>query len=426
MSKVLVIGSGGREQALAWKLSQSPSVDEVVVAPGNGGSRGKISNVDIDFLDVDGLLKFAKENNVDFTVIGQESSSEAGVVDAFKAAGLKIFGPTKAAVRIESSKAFSKELMAEQGIPTAEFRNFTDPKAAAEYAKGRPLPVVMKADGLAAGKGVLICQSTEEIDAGIDEIMIKKAFGESGNKIVVEDFLKGQEVSLHALSDGKNSVIFPPSQDHKQIFDGDKGPNTGGMGVIAPVDWVTKDQLEYVNRKVVQPALDGMAKKGALFNGCLYPGLMIDGENVNVLEFNARFGDPEAEVYMRLLDSDLFEILQACADGTLKPDTVKWKSGFAATVVLAAPGYPESYPKGSKITGIDEAEKLDDIVVFHAGTAIKDEQLVTAGGRVLNVTATGRTLDEALDKAYAAIKLISFEGMQYRTDIGRRPSNGKI
>lgn len=421
MSSVLVIGSGGREHALAWKLAQSAGVEKVYVAPGNGGSKGKISNVDIDFLDAEALVNFAQDNKIDLSVIGQEASSEAGVVDAFKAAGLKIFGPTKAAVRIESSKAFSKELMKSEGIPTAEFRNFTDPKKAAEYAKSRSLPVVIKADGLAGGKGVLICQNIAEIDNGIDEIMVKKAFGDSGNTIVVENFLKGQEVSIHALSDGKNSVIFPTSQDHKQIFDGDKGPNTGGMGVIAPVSWVTPDQLEFVNQKVVQPTLKGMEKRGDVFRGCLYPGLMIDGDDVQVLEFNARFGDPEAEVYMRLFDGNLYEILLACADGTLDPANVKWKSGFAVAVVLASPGYPGVYQKGLPISGIEEAEKLDDIVVFHAGTGMKDGQLVTAGGRVLNVTGTGATLDEALDKVYAAIKLINFEGMQYRTDIGRRP-----
>jgi len=422
MSSVLVIGSGGREQALAWKLAQSPSVDKVFVAPGNGGSKGKVSNVDIDFLDVDGLLKFAQENKIDLSVIGQEASAEAGVTDAFKAAGLTIFGPTKAAVKIESSKAFSKDLMASQGIPTAEYRNFTDPIAAAEYAKTRPLPVVIKADGLAAGKGVLICQTLEEIDSAIDEIMVKKEFGTAGNQLVVEDFLKGQEVSLHALSDGKNSAIFPASQDHKQIYDGDKGPNTGGMGVVAPIDWVSDDQLDFVNQKVVQPALQGLEKHGATFTGCLYPGLMIDGKDIKVLEFNARFGDPEAEVYMCLLGADLYEILKACATGTLNPEAVRWKQAYAATVVLASGGYPGGYKKGIPINGIEEAEKLDDVVVFHAGTAIKDGQVVTNGGRVLNVTAVGSTLDDALDKAYNAIKLIHFDGMQYRTDIGRRPN----
>lgn len=420
MAEVLVIGSGGREQALAWKLAQSPQVDKVYVAPGNGGSRGNIENIDVAFDDIDGLLEFAQANKIDLTVVGQEAASEAGVVDAFQAAGLTIFGPTKAAVRIESSKTFSKDLMAAQGIPTAQYKNFTNPEEALAYAKTRPLPVVLKADGLATGKGVLICHTEPEIKAAVDEIMVKKEFGSAGNKVVVEDFLKGREVSLHALCDGERSVIFPASQDHKQIFDGDKGPNTGGMGVIAPVSWVTDQQLEYVNQHVVQPALNGLREQKAPFNGCLYPGLMIDGDNIKVLEFNARFGDPEAEAYMRLLDSDLYETLAACAEGKLDPANVKWKPGFAVTVVLASPGYPGDYPKGLPITGIDEAEKQDDIVVFHAGTTIKDGQLVTAGGRVLNVTATGASLNGALNKAYAAIKLIHFEGMHYRADIGRR------
>jgi phosphoribosylamine--glycine ligase len=422
MADVLVIGGGGREQALAWKLAQSPSVNKVFVAPGNGGSQGKIENVAIDFDDVVKLLDFAQDKHIDLTIIGQEAASEAGVVDAFQAAGLTIFGPTEAAVKIETSKAFSKDLMAEKNIPTAEYKNFTDSEAARRYAKSRSLPVVIKADGLATGKGVIIANNEAEIDGAIDEIMIKKVFGASGNTVVIEDFLKGQEVSVHALCDGHESVIFPASQDHKQIFDGDQGPNTGGMGVVAPVDWVTETVLDMVNESVVQPALSGVAEHGAAFTGCLYPGLMIDGNDVKVLEFNARFGDPETEVYMRLLNGDLYEILRACATATLDPKTVSWQPGFAVTVVLASPGYPGSYPKGLPITGIEEAETQDGIVVFHAGTAIKDGQLVTAGGRVLNVTATGATLDEALEKAYAAVKLINFEGMHYRTDIGRRSS----
>lgn len=420
MTDVLVIGSGGREQALAWKLVQSPKVGKVYVAPGNGGSKDPIENVDISFSDIDGLLKFAQENNVGFTVIGQEAASEAGVVDAFKAAGLKIFGPTKAAVKIESSKVVAKDLMAAENIPTAAYKTFSDASEALAYAKSRPLPVVVKADGLAEGKGVTVCQTAEEIEAAIDKTMVQKKFGEAGSSVVIEDFLKGQEVSVHALCDGKQAVIFPASQDHKQINDGDQGPNTGGMGVIAPVPWVTPEHLDYVDKNVVQPALRGLAKQNATFTGCLYPGLMIDGDGVNVVEFNARFGDPEAEVYMRLLDSDLYDILVACADGTLDPSSVQWKDGFAVTVILASGGYPGGYQKGLPITGIEQAEALDDVVVFHAGTAVKDGQVVTNGGRVLNVTATGATLDEALDKAYSAVKLINFEGMHYRTDIGRR------
>lgn len=420
--KILVVGSGGREQALAWKLAQSPKVGTVYVAPGNGGSRGSLQNVDIGFKDVDGLLKFAQDNQIALTVIGQEAASEAGVVDAFKDAGLKIFGPTKAAVRIESSKIMAKDLMAAEDIPTAQYKTFDDAAPALEYAKSRPLPVVVKADGLAEGKGVTVCFKPEDIEAAINTTMVDKKFGAAGASVVIEDFLKGQEVSTHALCDGNRAVIFPASQDHKQIDDGDKGPNTGGMGVIAPVPWVTPQHIDYVDKKIVRPALAGLSKQDADFQGCLYPGLMIDGDDVNVVEFNARFGDPEAEVYMRLLDSDLYDILTDCADGKLDPESVRWKDGFAVTVVAASGGYPGKYEKGLPITGIDEAEKLDDIVVFHAGTAVKDGQVVTDGGRVLNVTATGPTLDEALDKAYSAIKLIKFDGIHYRSDIGRRPN----
>ncbi len=423
MAKVLVIGGGGREQALAWKLAQSDQIEKVYVAPGNAGSRGKIENVAIGWLDIPELSRFATEKQIDLTVVGQEAASAAGVVDAFQAAGLTIFGPTKAAVQIEASKVLSKDLMAAEHIPTAVYQTFTDAHEALVYAQSRSLPVVIKADGLAEGKGVTVCFTTEDIEEAVDKTMIKRAFGDSGNQVVVEDFLKGQEVSVHALCDGHESVIFPASQDHKQINDGDKGPNTGGMGVIVPVPWVTPKHLDYVNQKIVQPTLSGLAKREAAFTGCLYPGLMIDGDAVNVVEFNARFGDPEAEVYMRLLNGDLYEILLACAQGQLDPAKVSWKPGYAVSVVAASPGYPGSYPKDLPITGIDEAESDPDVVVFHAGTAHKNGQLVTNGGRVLNVTATGATLDTALDKAYAAIKKIHFEGMHYRTDIGRRPAN---
>ncbi len=422
MAQVLVIGNGGREQALAWKLAQSPSVGKVYVAPGNGGSQGNIENVAVDFLDVQRLLKFAQDNRIDLTVVGPEAASEAGVVDTFQAAGLAIFGPTKVAAQIENSKAFSKDLMAAENIPTAEYRNFTDATEALEYAKSRPLPIVIKAAGLAGGKGVIIANNVSEVDTALDDIMVKKKLGAAGNQVVVEDFLKGQEASMHALCDGTKSVMFLASQDHKQVFDGDKGPNTGGMGAYAPVSWITDEHIKFVKEHAIEPALRGLKKRNAELKGCLYPGLMIEGNDIKLLEFNARFGDPEAEVYMRLLDSDLYNILRACAEGKLDPNNVNWKPGFAVSVVLVSPGYPGDYPKGQPITGIDEAENQPDIVVFHAGTAIKDSQLVTAGGRVLNVTATGTTLDEALEKAYAAVKLIHFQGMHYRTDIGRRPS----
>ena len=422
MAKVLVIGSGGREQALAWKIAQSAEVDNVFIAPGNAGSRGKITNVNIDFLDGPKLLEFAKKEAIDLTVIGQESASEAGVVDLFKESGLTIFGPTKAAIKIESSKTYSKDIMKRQNIPTAEYQNFSDPELALDYAKSRPLPVVIKADGLAAGKGVVIAENVQQIEDAINDIMVQKSFGGSGSKVVIEDFLKGQEVSMHALSDGKTAIMFPTSQDHKQIFDGDKGPNTGGMGVIAPVEWVSDEIVEEVKGKVVEPALLGLSQDGSEFSGVLYPGLMVDGDQLKVLEFNGRFGDPEAEVYMRLIDCDLYQVLYDCAKGSLDAESVKWKPGFAVTIILASKGYPGSYQKGDIITGIEAAESMDDIVVFHAGTKINEHgNLVTSGGRVLNVTATASKLEDALTKAYAAVEKIHFEGMQYRKDIGKRP-----
>lgn len=422
MAQVLVIGGGGREQALAWKLAQSDQVEKVYVAPGNAGSRDKVESVAIGFLDITELLRFASEKKIDLTVVGQEAAAEAGVVDAFREAGLAIFGPTKAAVRIESSKVMAKDLMAAQRIPTAAYQAFSDAHEALVYAHSRPLPVVIKADGLAEGKGVSVCTTSEEIEEAIDRVMIKRDFGDSGNQVVVEDFLRGQEVSTHALSDGHAAVLFPASQDHKQVYDGDQGPNTGGMGVIAPVSWVTSQHLQYVSEKIVAPALRGLAAAEATFTGCIYPGLMIDGNDVRVVEFNARFGDPEAEVYMRLLQSDLYELLLACATDRLVPEAVRWHDGFAVGIALASGGYPGKYKKGLPITGIDEAETDPDVVVFHAGTMHQEGKLVTAGGRVLLVTATGSSLDAVLGKAYAAIKKIHFEGMHYRTDIGRRPA----
>ena len=418
--KVLVVGSGGREHALCWKLAASPQVEKVYCAPGNDGMRPVAEPVAIDFTDVDGLVAFAKLREIDLVVIGQEAASEAGLADACQAAGIAVFGPTKAAAKVETSKVFSKQLMQAAGIPTAAFETFSDAEAARAFAYGRPRPVVIKADGLAAGKGVVIATTDAEIDTAIDSIMLDKQFGDAGNEVVVEDFLAGQEVSTHAFCDGHTAILFPASQDHKQIYDGDKGPNTGGMGVIAPVPWVTSQHLATVQRTIAQPALAELAQRGAPFGGVLYPGLMIDGDDVQLLEFNSRFGDPEAEVYLRLLASDLYTVLAHCASGTLSEDDVAWSDQSAATVILASAGYPQSARKGDKISGLQAAEALDDIVIFHAGTYEKDDEFYTNGGRVLAVTATGANLEVALQKAYAAVEKISFDGMQYRTDIGQR------
>ncbi len=420
--KILVIGSGGREHALIWKLAQSPKVSKIYCAPGNGGISEIAEVVPIGMLETEKLVDFAKENSIDLTIVAPDDALAAGVVDAFQATGLRAFGPTKAASQIEASKAFSKDLMQKNNIPTANYRNFSDAELAKKYLETCKYPTVVKASGLAAGKGVIICNDYKSAIRSIDEIMGDKIFGNSGDTIVIEDFLVGQEVSIHALSDGKKFVLFPTSQDHKQVFDGDKGPNTGGMGVIAPIDWVTDANLKTVKEKIVRPVLDGLRNENANFVGCLYPGLMINGEDVNTVEFNCRFGDPETEVYMRLLDSDIVDIFESCIDGNLKPEDVKWKSGYAVTVILASGGYPGKYETGLPIAGIDQTEKIDNVIVFHAGTKKTESGFVTAGGRVLNVTATGTTLDEALATAYEAVDFIHFEGMHYRTDIGRRPN----
>lgn len=419
-AKVLVIGGGGREHALAWKLAQSEQVGQVFVAPGNGGTGADFTNVDIGFTDVEKLLAFAQENQIDLTVIGQEAASDAGVVDAFQAAGLRIFGSTQAATQIESSKAFSKQLMQQQHIPTAAFQTFTEPSAALAYLEGKNLPIVIKASGLAEGKGVIIASTLEEAQQAVEDMMVNKIFKAAGDKIVIEDFLAGQEVSAHALCDGSNAVLFPTSQDHKQVFDNDKGPNTGGMGAYAPVPWVTPLHMQTVQQKIVEPALVGIKALAEPFIGCLYPGLMIDGDEINVIEFNARFGDPEVECYLRLLDGDLYQILLDCSMGKLQPDQINWQRKTAVTVAVASGGYPGSYEKGLPISGLDKAAAEPDIEIFHAGTKQADDGFITNGGRVLYVTATGDDIQDARKKAYAAIEHIQFDGMHYRKDIGLR------
>jgi phosphoribosylamine--glycine ligase len=422
VARVLVIGSGGREHALAWKLVQSPKVERLFVAPGNGGTAETAENVPLHFTDAKGLLAFAREQRIDLTVIGQEAASEAGVVDEFLGAGMAVFGPTRAAARIESSKSFAKDLMRQNGVPTAPFSSFDNYEPALASLAGRSFPVVIKASGLAEGKGVVIAQSLEEARGALKEIMVDKRFGDSGDTVVVEDFLAGQEISVHALCDGRTSALVPASQDHKQLNDGDTGPNTGGMGVVAPVRWVSAAQLETIQERVVQPALEGLRAAQAGFVGCLYPGLMVDGADVKVVEFNARFGDPEAQTYMRLFDADLFEVLDACARGELSAQQLAWKPGAAVSVALVSDGYPRGYTKGVAISGVATASSEPDVVVFHGGTVRDGDGLKTAGGRVLYVTAVGSDIEEARRKAYGAIKLIDFDGMRFRTDIGSRPS----
>ena len=414
---ILVIGSGGREHALAWKIRQSPDAGDIYIAPGNGGTSDVATNVDIATTDVTKLLQFARDHDIYLTVVGPDDVLAAGCVDAFKAVGLRAYGPTQGAARIEASKAYSKDLMQRQKVPTASYKTFTDPARARKYVKSQPLPIVVKASGLALGKGVYICGTTNEALAAIDEVMTDKKFGSAGMEVVIEQYLDGREVSLHAFCDGKTAVLFPPSQDHKRIGVGDTGPNTGGMGTYAPVPWVTHRLMQKAQKRAVEPILAGLAADRHSFSGTLYPGLMVQNDIIYVLEYNARFGDPETQSYMRILDSDLLSILNACVDGTLADQIITWSPLSVVTVILASAGYPGTYSKNLPITGINEAQKLDGVKVFHAGTAIKSGRLVTSGGRVLAVTATGRTLDDAKKLAYQAAEIIDFKGKYYRTDI---------
>ena len=466
MTKLLIIGGGGREHALAWKLKQSPKVGQIFIAPGNAGTAELGENVNIKATDVLALADFAEKNKIDFTVVGPDDALALGVVDEFQKRGLKIWGPSKQAAQIEWSKAFSKELMAKNNIPTAEFKTFTDYNKALEYiekhfnhdsSRSRPSPnasegerrdlskskitdsslvrhlaehslgmeqdnspIVIKASGLALGKGVTVCKTLDEAKQALKEAMVDKVFGDSGNQVVIEEFMTGIEFSVHAFCDGKNFKLLPTSQDHKTVFDDDKGPNTGGMGTIAPLPWVTDELMNEIAEKIIKPTLSGLRDVACPFMGLLYPGLMLTKDGPKVIEFNARFGDPETQSYMRLLKTDLLDILEACVDGKLNEINVQWENKFACCIALASGGYPGKYEKGFPITGIEEAEKMDDVIVFHAGTAVKDGKLVTNGGRVVGVTAIGNDLKSALDKAYSAIKLINFEGMHYRTDIGQK------
>jgi phosphoribosylamine--glycine ligase len=416
--RLLLIGSGGREHALGWKLAQSPLVKKIYCAPGNPGLAGLAECLDIKATDIAGLADFALKNGIDLTVVGPDDCAPAGLVDAFKKKGLKIFGPSQKASQIEASKAFSKNLMRQAGIPTAGYAVFEDHQKALDYLKGQKYPLVIKASGLALGKGVIICRSSEEARAAMHSAMVDKVFGASGNQVIVEEFLEGQELSIHAFCDGNQAALFPASQDHKQALDGDLGPNTGGMGSYAPVGWVTPEMMSDIEDAIVIPALKALSELGAPFQGCLFPGLIRTPQGFKVLEFNARFGDPETQSYMRLLESDLAEVLLSCAEGRLKPDEIKWSTQSAACIVAASGGYPGSYQKGHEISGIEEAQNLSGVQIFQAGTALCDDKLITAGGRVLGITATGSSLKAALDNCYQAVSKITFIGMQYRRDIG--------
>lgn len=418
--KVLVVGGGGREHALVWKIAQSPLVDKVFCAPGNPGIARQAECVEIKADDLDGLLAFAKEEGIDLTVVGPEVPLTMGIVDRFGEAGLTIFGPDAKAAQLEGSKVFCKDVMARYGVPSAAYGTFIDREEALAFIREHGAPIVVKADGLAAGKGVVVARSEEEAIAAVDAAMLDKVFGEAGRTVVIEEFLEGEEASFIALTDGRTILPLASSQDHKPAFDGDKGPNTGGMGAYSPAPVVTSEIHDKVVDQVLKPLVEGMAAEGCPYNGVLYAGLMIRNGEVRVLEFNARFGDPEAQPLLARLKSDLVPVLLACARGELTGVELEWHDKAAVCVVMASGGYPASYEKGLPISGLDEAEKIDDLIVFHAGTAMKDGAVVNSGGRVLGVTGLGDTVADAIDKAYSGVKVISWPQVHYRTDIGRK------
>ena len=415
--KVLLIGSGGREHALAWKISQSPLVDRVFCAPGNPGTAELAENIDLGVGDIAELVKFAKSESIELTVVGPEAPLAEGIVDAFKAEKLTIFGPTGAAAQIEADKAFCKKMLRAGSVPTAEGRVFEDLSAAKNYISSRDEALVVKASGLAAGKGVFLCANPQEALDAVEKVMGEKIFGQAGETVVVEEMLKGQEASILALVDGTNIYVLESSQDHKAIGDGDTGPNTGGMGAYSPAPVVTDEVMDQVVSDILVPSVDAMNRSGTPYRGLLYAGIMITPGGPKLLEYNVRFGDPETQPLMVRLKSDLVEALLAVCHGKLDKVSLDWDPRPCVCVVMASGGYPGAYEKGKVIEGVAEANKLKDVVVFHAGTAMKDGQLVTAGGRVLGVTALGKDIAAAKARAYEAVSKISFEGAYYRKDI---------
>lgn len=420
--KILMIGSGGREHALIKKLLESPKVEKIYCAPGNGGISCDAENVNISAMDIEGVVNFAKENKIDLVFVAPDDPLAAGMVDALEAEGIRAFGPKKAAAEIEASKVFSKNLMKKYGIPTADYQVFDNSKDAVDYVVSNNMaPVVVKADGLALGKGVLICQTIEDAKAAIHSIMDDKKFGESGSRVVIEEFLTGPEVSVLSFTDGKCVKPMVSSKDHKRALDGDKGLNTGGMGTISPNPYYTDEIAEICRKTIFEPTIEAMNKEGRTFKGCLYFGLMLTPKGPKVIEYNARFGDPETQVVLPRLETDLVDICEAVIDGTLSDIDIKWKKGAAACVVMASGGYPESYKKGIEMSGLDEKGQVEGAIVYHAGTKLENGKFYTNGGRVLGVTAVDDTLEGALKKAYDAVEKISFEGAHYRKDIGTCP-----
>ena len=418
--KVLIIGSGGREHAIAWKVAQSPKVEKIYCAPGNGGIGQVAECVPIGAMEFDKLAAFVKEKEIDLTIVGMDDPLVGGVVDVFEKEGLRVFGPRKNAAILEGSKAFSKDLMKKYHIPTAAYENFDNPEAAIAYLKEKAeFPIVLKADGLALGKGVLICNTLEEAEEGVKTIMLDKKFGSAGNTLVIEEFMTGREVSVLSFVDGKTIKTMTSAQDHKRAKDGDQGLNTGGMGTFSPSPFYTKEIDEFCQKNIYQPTVDAMAAEGREFKGIIFFGLMLTEKGPKVLEYNARFGDPEAQVVIPRMKNDMVEVCEACIDGTLDQIDLEFEDNAAVCVVLASDGYPVSYEKGFPIEGLENFEGKEGYYVFHAGTALKDGKIVTNGGRVLGVTAKGATLKEARKNAYAATEWIQFENKYMRHDIGK-------
>jgi phosphoribosylamine--glycine ligase len=417
--KVLIVGSGGREHAIAWSVAKSPKVDKIYCAPGNAGISEFAECVEIGAMEFDKLVAFAKEKEIDLTVIGMDDPLVGGVVDAFEKEGLRVFGPRANAAIIEGSKAFSKDLMKKYNIPTAAYENFTSPEDALAYLETAKMPIVLKADGLALGKGVLICNTLEEAKEGVQTLMLDKQFGTAGDTIVIEEFMTGREVSVLAFCDGKTVKCMTSAQDHKRAKDGDKGLNTGGMGTFSPSPFYTEEVEAFCEKYVYQPTIDAMAAEGRPFTGILFTGLMLTEDGPKVLEYNARFGDPEAQVVLPRMKNDIVEVFEACIDGRLEEINLEFEDNAAVCVVLASDGYPEKYEKGFEITGIADVNAKEGYHVFHAGTKFADGKLVTNGGRVLGVTAKGKDLVEARANAYAATELISFANKYKRNDIGK-------
>jgi phosphoribosylamine--glycine ligase len=413
---ILVIGSGGREHALAWKLKQSSRVARIFCAPGNAGTAEVGENVAIPANDLPALARFAKDNRIELTVVGPDDPLAAGIVDVFDGGGLRVFGPTKSAARLESSKIFAKELMRKKGISTARAAIFEKQEAAAAFLRESRFPIVIKADGLALGKGVIVARDVEEGLATIDAMMKERRFGEAGTRVLIEECLTGSECSLHALVDGSSYCMLASARDHKRALDGDKGPNTGGMGAFSPADNFGAELQAQFDREVMRPLLEGLSESGVNFRGLLFPGLMITAEGPRVLEFNCRFGDPETQAILPRLKSDLLPLLEATIDGKLDCATIEWDERAAVTVVLASGGYPGKYHAGKLISGLDKA-RAEDVHIFHAGTQSKNGSVLTAGGRVLAVTALGDTVAAAREGAYEAVSQIHFDGCHYRRDI---------